>query len=65
MWCVVMWISGPALVQALSITVYTDRASWEAATTGTILEESFGNATLNAGITVQSDMGYVNTTNGV
>ena len=65
MWCVIMWISGPPLVHALSISVYTDRASWEAATTGTILEESFGDATLNAGITVQTDMGYVNTSNGL
>ena len=65
MWCVIMWISGPPFVHALSISVYTDRASWEAATTGTILEESFGDATLNRGITFQTDMGYVNTSNGL
>lgn len=61
----VFGISNALPVHALSITVYTDRASWEAAITGTILEESFGDATLNADLTIQSDMGYVNTTDSV
>lgn len=62
-WCLIICLSGPALGHALSIAVFTDRASWEAAATGTIFEESFGDSTLNTEITVQTDIGYVS--NGV
>lgn len=60
-----MWIGHPSLVHALSITVYTDRASWEAALTGSLVEESFEDSILNTEITLQTDMGFVNTTDGV
>ncbi len=63
-WCLVMLFSGPEIVQALSITVYVDRPSWEGALSGTFFEESFGDEILNTEITVVSDMGIVDTGNG-
>ncbi len=62
--CVVIWLAGPSLAQALSINVYSDRTNWEGALSGSYLEESFGDAILNTGLTVVSDMGSVDTGNG-
>ena len=45
----------PALAAA---TVYTDKSAWEAAV-GTWTTEDFSDATLNPGVSVVSDMGYV------
>lgn len=63
--CVIMMcLSGPSLVQALPIEVYTDRTSWENSAPGTVVEESFDDAMLNTEITVVSDHGSVDTGGG-
>ena len=53
---------GP-VAHAISITVYTDRSNWESALSGNYTEEDFSDTTLNPGLSVVSDSGYVDTGN--
>jgi len=63
-------ITGPAMVgargseAAAAVSIYTDRPTWEGAVP-TYAEEFFTDAILNAGLSVVSDNGYVDTVKGV
>jgi len=52
------WVT---VVEAATVTVYTDKTAWEAALAGPYLTESFADDQLNAGVTfVSSESGHIN-----
>ena len=48
-----------ALAYAISVTVYTDRSSWESALSGNYTEEDFSDTNLNPGLSIVGDVGFV------